>query len=87
MRASRHAKKMPTELLSLLFMPAAVLYLELFFRLYFVSARHDGFGSFLGNFLGAAKLCIAWISLAPVKVRHRRGKRLRRACCLLVRCL
>ncbi|MBO4583483.1 MAG: sulfatase-like hydrolase/transferase [Clostridia bacterium] len=59
MRASRHAKKMPTELLSLLFMPAAVLYLELFFRLYFVSARHDGFGSFLGNFLGAG----FWLTL------------------------
>ena len=59
MRASRQAKKLPTELFSLLFMPAAMLYLELFFRLYFVSARHDGFGSFLGNFLGAG----FWLTL------------------------
>ena len=59
MRAAKHVKKLPTELISLLFMPAAVLYLELFFRLYFVSAQSSGFGEFLGRFFGAG----LWLSL------------------------
>ncbi|MBQ9556984.1 MAG: hypothetical protein IJU94_00055, partial [Clostridia bacterium] len=63
MRAARHAKngvkKLPRELFSLLFMPAAVLYLELFFRLYFVSAQSGGFFDFIGRFFGAG----LWLSI------------------------
>ncbi|MBQ9558189.1 MAG: sulfatase-like hydrolase/transferase [Clostridia bacterium] len=63
MRAARHAKRgvnrIPTELIGLLFMPASVLYLELFFRIYFISAQAGGFGDFLGRFFGAG----LWLSL------------------------
>ena len=45
-------------------MPAAVLYLELLFRLYFVSAQSGGFFEFLGRFLGAGLWLSIFFSLA-----------------------
>ncbi len=64
MRAAKHAKGAPSELISILFMPVSIAYLEIVYRIYYLACHTTGVGDYLGRFFGAGLWLTLLFSLA-----------------------
>lgn len=64
MRAAKHSKGIASDLISILFMPLSILYLEIVYRIYYLACHTISVGDYLGRFFGAGLWLTVFFSLS-----------------------